>query len=166
LKIIPVYKHFENPRQRVRLAQRYFYLWVMELDLGEKVGLIIERETDLGFVVLINNSFEGLLYRNEVFEPLEVDMEKIGFIKKIREDGKYDVSLQPQGFLNVIDSNCELILKKLEHSGELNLTDKSNPDEIMQQLQLSKKAFKKALGVLYKQKKVRIDTNKVVLLSK
>jgi predicted RNA-binding protein (virulence factor B family) len=138
----------------------------MELDLGEKVGLIIERETDLGFVVLINNSFEGLLYRNEVFEPLEVDMEKIGFIKKIREDGKYDVSLQPQGFLNVIDSNCELILKKLEHLGELNLTDKSNPDEIMQQLQLSKKAFKKALGVLYKQKKVRIDTNKVVLLSK
>ena len=137
----------------------------MDLDIGEKVGLVIERETDLGFSVLINGSFEGLLYENEIFEPIEKKMEKIGYIKKIREDGKYDVSLQPQGFLNVIESNCAIILKKLEPLGELNLSDKSNPDDIMQQLQLSKKAFKKALGVLYKERKVIIKKNRIVLLT-
>ncbi|MDG2062770.1 MAG: DNA-binding protein [Flavobacteriaceae bacterium] len=137
----------------------------MDLDIGEKVGLLIERETDLGFSVLINGSFEGLLYENEIFEPIEKNMEKIGYIKKIREDGKYDVSLQPQGFLNVIESNCAIILKKLEPLGELNLSDKSNPDDIMQQLQLSKKAFKKALGVLYKERKIIIEKNRIVLLT-
>ena len=138
----------------------------MELDIGDKVELIIGRETDLGFNVLINDSFEGLLYENEIFEPLCRNMKKEGYIKKIREDGKYDISLKPQGFLNVINFNCAIILKKLEPSGELHLSDKSNPDDIMQQVQLSKKAFKKALGVLYKRKKIMIESNKIVLLSK
>ena len=136
----------------------------MELDFGEKVELIIGRETDLGFNVVINGSLEGLLYKNEVFEPLERNTKKIGYIKKIREDGKYDISLQPQGFLNVIDTNCETILKKLDHSGELYLSDNSSPNEIMQQLYLSKKAFKKALGVLYKKKKILIQKDKITLL--
>ena len=138
----------------------------MEFDLGEKVSLIIERETDLGFSVLINGSFKGLLYENEIFEPIEINMEILGYIKKIRKDGKYDVSLQPQGFLNVIESNCALILKKLETTGELYLSDKSNPDDIIQQLQISKKAFKKAIGVLYKQKKIVIEENRILLLKR
>ena len=138
----------------------------MELDVGEKVGLRIERKTDLGFSVLINNYFEGLLYENEIFEPIEVNMEVLGYIKKIREDGKYDVSIQPQGFLNVIESNCKFILKKLETTGELNLSDRSNPDDILRQLQLSKKAFKRAIGVLYKEKKILIEKNRILLLTK
>tara|TARA_B100000780_G_scaffold10561_1_gene7321 strand:+ start:168 stop:581 length:414 start_codon:yes stop_codon:yes gene_type:complete len=136
----------------------------MELDFGEKVELIIGRETDLGFNVVINGSLEGLLYKNEVFEPLERNTKKIGYIKKIREDGKYDISLQPQGFLNVIDTNCETVLKKLDHSGVLHLSDKSSPNEIIQQLNLSKKAFKKALGVLYKKKKIIIEKDKITLV--
>ena len=138
----------------------------MEFDLGEKVSLIIERETNLGFSVLINGSFKGLLYENEIFEPIEINMEILGYIKKIRKDGKYDVSLQPQGFLNVIESNCALILKKLETTGELYLSDKSNPDDIIQQLQISKKAFKKAIGVLYKEKKIVIEENRILLLKR
>ena len=138
----------------------------MEFDVGEKVGLKIERKTDLGFSVLINNSFEGLLYENEIFEPIEVNMEVLGYIKKIRDDGKYDVSLQPQGFLNVIESNCIFILNKLETTGELNLSDRSNPDDIMRQLKLSKKAFKRAIGVLYKEKKILIEKNRILLLTK
>ena len=138
----------------------------MEFDVGEKVGLKIERKTDLGFSVLINNSFEGLLYENEIFEPIEANMEVLGYIKKIRDDGKYDVSLQPQGFLNVIESNCIFILKKLETTGELSLSDRSNPDDIMRQLKLSKKAFKRAIGVLYKEKKILIEKNRILLLTK
>lgn len=138
----------------------------MELDVGDKVGLLIERKTNLGFSVLINGSFEGLLYENEIFEPVETSMEIEGYIKKIREDGKYDVSLKPQGFLNVIESNCSLILNKLKIMGELHLSDKSNPDDIIQQLQLSKKAFKRAIGVLYKEKKIIIEKNRILLVKK
>ena len=138
----------------------------MELDVGEKVGLLIERKTNIGFSVLINGSFKGLLYENEIFEPVETSMEIEGYIKKIREDGKYDVSLKPQGFLNVIESNCSLILDKLKITGELKLSDKSNPDEIIQQLQLSKKAFKRAIGVLYKKKKIIIEKSRILLLKK
>ena len=138
----------------------------MELDVGDKVGLLIERKTNLGFSVLINGSIEGLLYENEIFEPVETSMEIEGYIKKIREDGKYDVSLKPQGFLNVIESNCSLILNKLKIMGELHLSDKSNPDDIIQQLQLSKKAFKKAIGVLYKEKKIIIEKNRILLVKK
>lgn len=138
----------------------------MELDVGDKVGLLIERKTNLGFSVLINGSIEGLLYENEIFEPVETSMEIEGYIKKIREDGKYDVSLKPQGFLNVIESNCSLILNKLKIMGELHLSDKSNPDDIIQQLQLSKKAFKRAIGVLYKEKKIIIEKNRILLVKK
>ena len=138
----------------------------MELDVGDKVGLLIERKTNLGFSVLINGSIEGLLYENEIFEPVETSMEIEGYIKKIREDGKYDVSLKPQGFLNVIESNCSLILNKLKIMGELHLSDKSNPDDIIQQLQLCKKAFKRAIGVLYKEKKIIIEKNRILLVKK
>ena len=138
----------------------------MKLDVGDKVGLLIERKTNLGFSVLINGSIEGLLYENEIFEPVETSMEIEGYIKKIREDGKYDVSLKPQGFLNVIESNCSLILNKLKIMGELHLSDKSNPDDIIQQLQLSKKAFKRAIGVLYKEKKIIIEKNRILLVKK
>ena len=138
----------------------------MELDVGEKVGLLIERKRNIGFSVLINGSFKGLLYENEIFEPIETGMQIKGYIKKIREDGKYDVSLKPQGFLNVIESNCSLILDKLKITGELKLSDKSNPDEIIQQLQLSKKAFKRAIGVLYKEKKIIIEKSRILLLKK
>ncbi len=136
----------------------------MELEFGEQVELIIGRETDLGFNVVINGSLEGLLYKNEVFEPLERNMKTVGYIKKIREDGKYDISLQPQGFLNVIDKHCATILKKLEPSGALHLSDKSSPDEIMLQLHLSKKAFKKAVGNLYKQKLIMIAEDRIELV--
>ena len=93
-------------------------------------------------------------------------MEVLGYIKKIRDDGEYDVSLQPQGFLNVIESNCIYILKKLETTGELKLSDRSNPDDIMRQLKLSKKAFKRAIGVLFKEKKILIEKNRILLLTK
>ena len=104
----------------------------MDLQEGDKVQLIIETETALGFTVLIDDEFDGLLYRNEIFQELEEDMEVTGYVKTIREDGKIDVSLRPQGFRNVIDSDVDKVLKKLKESREgfLLLTDKSSPESI------------------------------------
>ena len=142
------------------------YLCFMNLEVGQEVDLIVEKKINFGYRVLINGFFRGLLYENEIFEPIEINMQVLGYIKKIRNDGKYDVSLKPQGFLNVIESNCRLILKELKTSGELSLSDKSNPDDIIQQLQLSKKAFKRAIGVLYKEKKIIIEKNRIILKKK
>jgi predicted RNA-binding protein (virulence factor B family) len=138
----------------------------MDLQEGDKVQLIIETETGLGYTVLINEEFDGLLFRSEVFQPLEENMEVTGYIKNIREDGKIDVSLRPQGFRNVIDTDVAKVLEKLEKSREgfLLLTDKSSPDAIRFHMKMSKKAFKKAVGSLYKQKLIAIKEDRIELL--
>jgi len=98
----------------------------MDLQIGDQVQLVIETETALGFIVLIDEEFEGLLFRSEIFMEIEEGMEVTGFVKNIREDGKIDVSLRPQGFRNVIDLDVEKILTKLKNNKEgfLLLTDK------------------------------------------
>ncbi len=139
----------------------------INLKEGEKVQLIIEKETGLGYTVLINEEYEGLLFRSEVFQDLEVDMEVDGYIKQIREDGKIDVSLRPQGFRNVIGSDVEQVLEKLKNSKEgfLLLTDKSSPDSIRFHMKMSKKAFKKAVGNLYRQKLILIKEDRIELIN-
>lgn len=139
----------------------------MNLQEGDKVQLVIETETNLGYTVLINEEFDGLLFRSEVFQDLEENMEVVGYIKNIREDGKIDVSLRPQGFRNVIHSDVEKILTKLMASREgfLMLTDKSSPDAIRFHLKMSKKAFKKAVGNLYKQKRIVIKEDRIELVN-
>lgn len=134
----------------------------MELKIGDKVALVIGVETTLGYTVLIDQSIEGLLYKNEVFKPLEEGQKTIGFIKNIREDGKIDVSLQRMGYRNTIHGDKEKIITHLiKNGGILNLTDKSSPEAIKFHLQMSKKAFKRALGSLYKEKKVLLFPDKI-----
>lgn len=137
----------------------------MDLQVGDQVQLVIETETALGFIVLIDDEFEGLLFRSEIFSEIEEGMEVTGYIKNIREDGKIDVSLRPQGFRNVIDLDVEKILTKLKNSKEgfLLLTDKSSPESIKFHLNMSKKAFKKAIGNLYKQELIVLKDNRIEL---
>ena len=138
----------------------------MDFQEGDKVQLYIKSETALGYIVTINEEFEGLLYRNEVFQDVEENMEIDGYIKTIREDGKIDVSLRPQGFRNVIDKDVDKVLEKLKNSrdGYLLLTDKSSPESIKFQLQMSKKAFKKAVGNLYRNKLIVLKEDRIELV--
>jgi len=136
----------------------------MDYEIGDQVLLTIQRSTDLGYVVLIDEEFEGLLFRNEVFQPLGRNREVKGYIKNIREDGKIDVSLRPQGFLNVIDLDCDAVMDALKDQGYLKLTDKSTPSAIKSQLNMSKKAFKRALGFLYKRKLIRLLDDRIELI--
>ncbi len=139
----------------------------MDLEVGEKVSLIIGAETDLGFTVLIEEEFEGLLYRNEIFQELRERQRIAGFIKNIREDGKIDVSLQPQGFRNVIELDTEKVVEAIyDYDGFLPLTDKSSPEKIKEILSMSKKAFKRAVGSLYKEKTIAIKEDGLELLTK
>ncbi len=133
----------------------------MGIKEGDQVDISIIKKTPLGFIVLINDSQDGLIYESDIFEPVEVGMNKIGFVKKIRPDGKIDVSLQKQGFLNVIEKNCSMILNKLKRETKIFLTDESSPDDIISELNMSKKAFKAAVGVLYKKQKININSDHI-----
>lgn len=136
----------------------------MDIEVGDKVSLIIGTRTNMGFTVLIEEEYEGLLYRNEIYQPVREGQHIAGFIKNIREDGKIDVSLQPQGFRNVIDLDTEKVVEGIyDHDGLLPLTDKSDPEEIKRKLFMSKKAFKRAVGSLYKEKVIIITPEGIEL---
>ena len=131
---------------------------------GDKVEILLKVQTPLGYSVLINETYDGLLYNNEIFNDVEEGFRTVAYVKKVREDGKIDVSLRPQGFRNVIDADTQFILDKLEDKGFLLLTDKSSPEAIKFRLQMSKKAFKRAVGNLYKQKKIKILEDRIELV--
>lgn len=129
----------------------------------EEVDLIVSNETDLGFNVIINQLHLGLIYHDEVFKPLKIGDSLKGFIKKIREDNKIDIMLQRPGYRS-IEPNAQKILDKLKAAGGfLNLTDKSDPEEIKNRLQMSKKSFKKAAGSLYKNRIIEIKDDGLLL---
>lgn len=124
------------------------------LEKGREVDLLVYARTDLGYKVIINQTYAGLVYDNEVVEPLHPGQQLKGYIKPAREDGKIDVSLHPVGHQS-IEPNARKILEKLENSGGfLPFTDKSDPDLIWETFGISKKLFKKALGALYRQRLV------------
>lgn len=130
---------------------------------GDRVDLIIVGQTNLGWNVLINKKYFGLVYSSEVFKRLMPLTEEIGYIKTIREDGKIDVSLQPEGYEHN-DVYQEKILELLQkRSGLIYLSDKSAPEEIKRQLQMSKKNFKKAIGGLYKSGLIDIQKDRILL---
>ncbi len=132
---------------------------------GEEVSLVVLQKTDLGYSVIVNHKHKGLIFDNEIFQDIRVGNQLKGYVKKIRDDNKIDISIQAIGFRNVNDSNSELIYKTLaENGGFLAVTDKSSPDDIYTQFGISKKAFKKSLGALYKQKKVDIQADGIKLI--
>jgi len=131
---------------------------------GEEVGLLVLHKTDLGYSVIVNNTHKGLVFENEIFKELNIGDKLNGYVKKIREDNKIDISIQPIGYKNFNDANSELIYSTLiENDGFLAITDKSTPDEIYAQFGISKKAFKKSIGALYKDRKITIQPNGIKL---
>jgi predicted RNA-binding protein (virulence factor B family) len=129
----------------------------IRLKEGDEVMLVVLGKTDLGYTVIINHAHKGLIFDNEIFQQIRTGDRLTGYVKRIREDQKIDISLQPIGFRKFNDTNSELIFKKLEENeGFLAFNDKSSPENIYSQFGISKKAFKKSLGALYKQRKIEI----------
>lgn len=139
----------------------------LTVDEGEEVDLLVMQKTDLGYNVIVNNLHKGLVYENEIFKKLNIGDKLKGFVKQIREENKLDISLHPIGYKNFNDPNCELIYKALvENNGNLAVTDKSSTEEIYSQFGISKKAFKKAVGALYRQRKISIQPEGITLTEK
>ncbi len=131
---------------------------------GDKVDLMVYNESDLGFDVIINKTHYGLVYKNEVFASVKIGDDLKGYIKQIRGDGKIDVSLQPDIETHIENSNIIILNVLKAHGGKLNLSDKSSPEDIYSALQISKKSFKRSIGFLYKQKKIKIEPEGILLI--
>ena len=131
---------------------------------GEEVDLIVSHITEVGINVIINEKHKGLLYKNEVYEDLRTGDRIVGYIKNIRPDGKIDVSAVKLGFEKV-EPSAQSILDELKASrGFLRLNDDSNPEDIKSVLKMSKKTFKKAIGTLYKEKRIEIKEDGIYLV--
>lgn len=133
---------------------------------GQSVELVICGQTDLGYNATINNSCEGLLYENEVFQTLRKGQHIEGFIKKVRDDGKIDLSLHKPG-TEKIDVVAGKIMDELAaHSGFIAVNDKSAPEVIYRLFGASKKTYKKAIGALYKKRLILIESTGIRLSEK
>ena len=138
---------------------------ILTIKEGEKVKLQVYRESDIGYVVIVNQVHQGLVYKNEVFTHLHIgQMIEEGFVKKIREDNKLDIGIGKQGVEKLDDDQVKLIQLLKLHKGFLPYHDKSSPEDIYAFFGISKKAFKMNVGILYKAKKITIEDGGIRLI--
>ncbi|MBL7558806.1 GntR family transcriptional regulator [Olleya sp. YSTF-M6] len=135
----------------------------LTVDQFDQVDLIVSHPSDLGMNVIVNNKHIGLIYKDNIFQDISVGDRLKGIVKKVRPGNKLDISLGDIGYRN-IEPNADKIMQELtDGNGFLALTDKSNPEAIKDQLQMSKKTFKKAIGTLYKQKLIDLKPDGIYL---
>lgn len=125
----------------------------------ERVEVLVVQRSDLGYRVIVNNAHWGQIYQNETYQDVNVGDRLTAFIKQVRPDGKIDLTLAKIEKMRVDDLSDRIIQYLEDHNGEMSLTDKSSPEDINKVFECSKKDFKKALGLLYKQQKVTLGDN-------
>jgi uncharacterized protein len=162
-----VYVFLDEQTNRVIASakiDRYLEEPTTAFEFGQEVDLMIWQKTDLGYKAIINNQFYGTIYENEVFTRLYTGEEIKGYIKKVREDGKIDLYVHKPGHTKLKD-NSDLVFEKLEDAGGyIATTDKSPAEDIYDIYGLSKKNYKKAVGDLYKAKKITLEENGIRIL--
>ena len=133
---------------------------------GDPADILVWQKTDLGFKCIVNNKFQGQIYDNQIFQPLHSGDRLSGFIDHVRQDGKIDLTLQPSGRQHTLDF-AEVLLRYLyENDGYCNLGDKSPAELIYDRFQVSKKAYKKAIGDLYRRRFITIEDDGIRLANK
>ena len=161
-----VHVHIDEESYRIVASakvERYFSKDFPEYENGDKVEILIWQKTDLGFKVIIDNKFGGLIYVDEIFRHITTGDRMEAYIKTVREDGKIDVSLQPAGRRHTEEFSETLHQYLIDHKGVCDLGDKSPADDIYDRFKVSKKVFKKAIGELYKQHVIIISEEGIKL---
>jgi predicted RNA-binding protein (virulence factor B family) len=162
-----VYLYLDEETDRLAATSklnRFFVNEHMDLKVGEEVDILIFEDHFLGYFAVINDAYKGLIYKDEVFRDLEVGEKMKAWVKKIKPTKEIDLSIQKIGFSRLEDLKDILYDYLKANNGFIALTDDSTPDEIADALQISKKAFKKSLGMLYKKRLVRIEKDGVYLV--
>ncbi len=162
-----VYLYFDITTGRVAASNRlnrFLDNDSLTVKEGDEVALLVYERTELGYKVIINHLHTGVVYGNEVIRPLNVGEKHVGYVRKVREDNKLDISLQPIGYA-AVEPNSQRILDLLKATkGFLPFTDRTDPEIIRQKLGMSKKVFKKAVGLLYRERRITIEENGIRLV--
>lgn len=145
-------------------VERYFAPQPPSYLPGDDIDLIVWQKTDLGFKVIIDNCYPGLVYENQVFRPLHAGDRLRGYISCVRPDGKIDVMLQPTGRQQTEEFANTLLNYLHDNGGHCNLGDKSPAELIADTFKVSKKTFKKAVGDLYRRKLITIADDGITLV--
>lgn len=132
----------------------------------QEVSLLVASESEIGFRVIVDNRHWGMIYRNQLFRPVAVGDRLTGYVRRITEDNRIDVSLQREGFAQVRDSAEELLQLLRDNGGFLPLSDGSSPEEVMRLTHTSKKVFKRSLGMLLKRGVVQASEEGIKLLER
>ncbi len=163
-----VYVYYDKETEQIIATmhtERYLDQTQPAYPMNQEVSVLFTDSHPLGYKVIVDDAFKGMVYHNEIFEYVEIGMRTTGYVKYVRADGKIDVALQKQG-LSVVNTIDDLIISDLKRNGGfLPVSDKSDPDEIADRFGCSKKAFKKCIGVLYKHRRIAIEEDGIRLLN-
>ena len=152
-----VYVHLDEESYRIVASAKVEHFLSTEkpdYQPGQEVEVLVWQRTELGYKVIVENKFSGMLYHNEIFQPLEVGMRLTAFIKQVRPDGKIDLVLQKAGARKVDDFSEVLWQYIKDNDGFTPLNDKTDAEVIYHTFGVSKKTFKKAVGDLYKKRRI------------
>lgn len=161
-----VYVHLDEESYRIVASAKVEHFLSAEkpdYQLGQEVEVLVWQRTDLGYKVIVENKFSGMLYHNEIFQPLEVGMRLTAFIKQVRPDGKIDLVLQQAGARKVDDFSEVLWQYIKDNDGFTPLNDKTDAEVIYHTFGVSKKTFKKAIGDLYKKRRIVLEEDGIHL---
>lgn len=162
-----VYVHIDEESYRIMASAKVEHFLSKERPVykhGEEVDLLVWQKTELGFKVIIDNKFAGLVYEDQVFRHLQTGDRLKGYIANIRPDGKIDVTVQPTGRRQTLDFSEQLLTYLQEHGGKCDLGDKSDAEDIKLRFQVSKKVYKRAIGDLYKRHLITISDEGIKLV--
>ena len=150
-----VHAHVDEDSYRIMASakvERYLSKEMPPYQPGEEVEVMAWQRTDLGYKVIVDNQYSGLVYQKEIFQQLEPGMKLTAYVRQVREDGKIDLTLQKDGMAKVGDFSSVLLDYIKNHDGFTPLNDKSAAEDIYEAFGVSKKTFKKAVGDLYKRR--------------
>ena len=161
-----MYCYVDNSNRIVASTKldRHLHKTMPAFNSGDKVSIVIAEQTDIGYKAVVNNQYWGVLYKGDVFKPLRRGDMLTAFITKVRDDGKIDLRLNTSTHKQAQELTTTIVKKLEQNGGKLALTDKSSPELIYDRFGVSKKAFKQAIGALYKDKKIVISEHGIMLV--
>ena len=136
----------------------------LEIKTGDQVDLLVSGETEIGYKVIVNNKHYGMVFKNEVFKPIKIGEKLKGYLQRVRADNKLDITLNSSNLSDVEVLSNKIYERLLKEGGKLNFSDKSAPEVIYKEFQVSKKAFRRSVGLLYKERKIVITPEEITLV--
>lgn len=162
--VVYVYLDRESRPTATSRLDHYLSIEMPRYEPWEEVDLLICEQTDLGYKVIVNKKFWGLIFYNEIFTTIKIGQRTKGYIKKIHEDGKLDVTLNKPGLARKDEAGEKILARLQKQGGFLPVGDKSSPELIYSQFSMSKGTFKKAIGGLFKQGLITIEEGGIRLV--